>query len=108
VKLGGRDYLEWFRGRRDRDLAAGHRRTPTEERPAAQAKSEEKPPGAKSSEKESEQAKAQPKAEAKKESPKAQPSRRSVRRSGGPLVDKQLDKALEVIRSKLVAKEKAA
>jgi carboxyl-terminal processing protease len=108
VKLGGREYLEWFRGRRDRDLAAGHRRTPADDRPAAQAKSEETPPGTKAAEKESQQAKAQPKAEAKQESPKAQPSRRSARRSSGPLVDKQLDKALEVIRSKLVAKEKAA
>lgn len=108
VKLGTREYVEWFRARRDRDLAAGHRRTPAEKPAADQAKGESKPATARAEEKKTETAKAQPKAEARKESEKAEPKRRSTRRAGGPMVDKPLDKALEVIRSKLSAKDKAA
>ena len=106
VKLSFSEYRNWSAGRRDRDLAAGHRRTPAEKPAADQAKPEEKAAAAKSSEKAPEKAKAQP--EAKKESEKAEPKRRSSRRSGGSPVDRQLDKALEVIRGKLVAKDKAA
>ncbi len=44
----------------------------------------------------------------KKEAQKPEPKKASSRRSSGPFVDKQLDKALEVIRSKLEPKAKAA
>jgi carboxyl-terminal processing protease len=98
VKLTPSEYVRWYRGRRDRDLAAGHRRAPAEKPAADQAKSDTKPAAAKGQEK----------AEAKKEPEKAEPKRPSVRRSTGPFVDKQLDKALEVIRSKLAATAKAA
>jgi carboxyl-terminal processing protease len=98
VKLTTSEYVRWFRARRDRDLAAGHRRTPAEKPVADQGKADTRP----------EAAKRQKNAEAKEESEKAEPKRSSTRRSTGPFVDKQLDKALEVIRSKLSAKAKAA
>jgi carboxyl-terminal processing protease len=97
VKLTPSEYVRWYRGRRDRDLAAGHRRASAEKPAADQAKPDTKPAAAKGQEK----------AEAKKEPEKAEP-KRSSRRSSGPFVDKQLDKALEVIRSKLAANAKAA
>ena len=43
VKLGPSEYVTWFRGRRDRDLAAGHRRTPADQ---AKPISEREPPKA--------------------------------------------------------------
>ncbi len=105
VKLTPREYVDWFRARRDRDLAAGHRRTPTEtpqvEAEKAESKKEARPVEKKAEEK--------PKSEPlKKEAEKAQTKSGSRRRSSGPMVDKQLDKALEVLRGKLLAKEKAA
>ena len=109
VKLTPREYVEWFRARRDRDLAAGHRLTPPA-KPSDDKKTEEKPAEAKKDEpKKAEEKPAETKKDdSKKEAEKAQPKRRSTRRRSGPLVDKQLDKALEVIRSKLSAKAKAA
>jgi carboxyl-terminal processing protease len=104
VKLSFADYRNWSLGRRDRDLAAGHKRTPAEKPAADQAKTDAKPAVAKSAEKAPEKSKA----EAKKDTARAEPKRRSVRRSEGPFVDKQLDKALEVIRSKMSARDKAA
>jgi carboxyl-terminal processing protease len=104
VKLSHAEYRNWFLARRDRDLAAGHRRTPAEKPAADQSKPDAKPSASKAQDKEPEKAKA----EAKKDSEKAELKRRFARRSGSSLVDKQLDKALEVIRSKLGAKEKAA
>jgi carboxyl-terminal processing protease len=101
VKLGFADYARWARARRTHDLAAGHRRTPAQKPAADQAK-----PGPESEKAKKESDK--PKAEAKKESEKSEPKRASARRSDGPIVDKQLDKGLEVIRSKLDAKAKAA
>ncbi len=98
VKLTPSEYVRWFRGRRDRDLAAGHRRTPAGKPESDQGKPDSQPAAAKGQEK----------AQAKKEAEKAEPKRASTRRSNGPFVDKQLDKALEVIRSKLSAKAKAA
>ena len=52
--------------------------------------------------------KAQDKTESKKDQEKAQPNRRSPRQPSGPFVDRQLDKALEVLRSQLAEKAKAA
>ncbi len=94
VKLTPSEYVRWYRARRDRDLAAGHRRAPAADRskPGSQPTA----------------VKGQEKAEAKKVPERAEPKRPSVRRSAGPFVDKQLDKALEIIRSKLAAGAKAA
>jgi carboxyl-terminal processing protease len=104
VKLGPSEYYRWYIGRRDRDLAAGHRRPSGSSPETAKAKAE--PP--RGAAKEKEKAKAQDKPEPKKEPEKAQPKRRARRPASGPFVDKQLDKALEVLRSKLEAKAKAA
>jgi len=99
VKLTPREYVQWALGRHDRDQdasAKGHRRTPT---PSALA--------------ESEKGKAAPKTETSAAKPKAG-SEKSKAKSGrsheltGPFVDKQLDKALEILRSKLAPKTKAA
>jgi carboxyl-terminal processing protease len=116
VKLTPSEYVRWFRGRRDRDLAAGHRRTPAEKPAADQGKADSRPAVAKGQEKaeskkeaeKAESKKEAEKAESKKEAEKAEPKRPWARRSNGPFVDKQLDKALEIIRSNLAAKAKAA
>jgi carboxyl-terminal processing protease len=106
VKLSREEYRNWFMARRDRDLAAGHRHTPAEKPAAEPARSSEK---AKAEvKKEPEKNKAQAKSEPKKDAEKAEPKRWTPHRSNGPFVDKQLDKALEVIRSKVTAKAKAA
>jgi carboxyl-terminal processing protease len=124
VKLNSRDYFQWFMGRRDRDLAAGHRRTPAPKPEAEKTKDEAKPeaektkdeakPEAEKGKPESkpeaskEKEKAQDKADTTKEAEKARPRRGAARTGSRPYVDKVLDKALEVIRSKLEAKAKAA
>ncbi len=102
VKLSTNEYIRWFNGRRDRDLAAGHRKTPAPKPEAEKAKPESAKPKTEASKE-----KAQDKAEAKKEPEKPQAKRAASRRSTGPFVDKPLDKALEVIRSKLAAKPQA-
>ncbi len=99
VKLNPSEYFRWFMARRDRDLAAGHRRTPTPKPEAEKAKAESKP--------EASPEKAQDKAETKKDAEKPRSKRSSTRRSSEPYVDKPLDKALEVIRSKLEPKAQA-
>jgi len=91
VKLDNNEYRRWFMGRRNRDLAAGHRRIPAPKPEAEKAKAEAKPEATKE------------KAEAKKEPEKPQ-TKRAPRRPAGPFVDKPLDKGLEVIRSKLEPK----
>jgi carboxyl-terminal processing protease len=106
VKLSTSDYVRWLRARRTHDLAAGHRRTPAEKPATEQPKAGS--PESEKAKNESEKSKAQPKVEAKTDSEKSQPKRASARRADGPIVDKQLDKALEAIRSKLDAKAKAA
>src|SRR5262249_11248552 len=109
VKLAPSEYVRWFRGRRDRDLAAGHRRTPVEKpstEPSKPAPTDEKAKAEVKKEPEKEQAQA--KAEPKNDAERPEPKRPSPRRSAGPFVDKQLDKGLEVIRTKLNAKAKAA
>jgi carboxyl-terminal processing protease len=110
VKLSSRDYFQWFMGRRDRDMAAGHRRTPAPKPEAEKAKADSKPEAEKAkadSKPEASKEKAQDKAAAKNEPEKPQSKRAGLRRSSRPFVDKPLDKALEVIRSKLEPQAKA-
>jgi carboxyl-terminal processing protease len=105
VKLNAREHFQWFMGRRDRDMAAGHRRTPAPKPEAEKTKAEPKPEASKD--------KAEPKPEAskdkagtQKEAEKARPKRGASRPASRPFVDKARDKALEVLRSKLEAQAK--
>ncbi len=107
VKLTSRQHYEWFLDRRDRDMAAGHRRTPASKPETEKAKAETSKDKAESKP-EASQEKEKGKATAKNAAEKSQPKRSGTRRSSRPFVDKALDKALEVIRSKLEAKAKAA
>jgi carboxyl-terminal processing protease len=130
VKLSTNEYIRWFLARRDRDLAAGHRKSPAP-RPGAGAgsgagpaqgtsptgapteKAREKDASPKSREEtrrrfEEMKEKAQEKGASPKEPEKAQPKPRSPRQPAARLVDRPLDKALEVLRSKLDATAKAA
>jgi carboxyl-terminal processing protease len=96
VKLEPREFIRWFMARRDRDrdaLAKGHRRTPAPQSAADKAKAggpDEKP-----------QAKPDAKTDPTKGAPKTAEKKKAARPARGPYVDKQLDKALEVIRAKL-------
>jgi carboxyl-terminal processing protease len=83
VKLPNSEFIRWFQARvdRDRDAAAkGHRKTPV----ASPEGDQPKAPAAK---------------ETKKDEPKAKA--KSAETKGRPFVDKQLDKALEVVRAKV-------
>jgi carboxyl-terminal processing protease len=94
VKLNHRDFVNWFIARRERDrgaLAKGHRKT------AEPAKAGEKTEDKKAQEKPAEQT-GNGKTE-EKTAPKAISSQR--RAPSGPYVDKQLDRALEIIRARL-------
>jgi carboxyl-terminal processing protease len=92
VKLGQREFINWYMARRDRDkeaLARGHRKV-AEPQPAATTNTKtanDAKPQEKTDEKKAQPAKAQPKS-------KSGPSSR-------PFVDRQLDKALEVIRARM-------
>jgi carboxyl-terminal processing protease len=109
VKLSTREYLNWAWARRDRDLAAGHRRPSATKPEAEKSQAGVQPDASQEQARDHAQTKKEPeKPESKKEPEKAQPKRRSPRRSSGPFVDQQLDKALEVLRSKLQEKAKAA
>ena len=105
VKLTPREYVDWFRARRDHDLAAGHRRTPVETPKVEAEKTESKKDASLVEKKAEEKPKSEPQ---KKEAEKPQPKAGARRRPSGPMVDKQLEKALDVLRGKLLAKEKAA
>ncbi len=105
VKLTPREYVDWFRARRDRDLASGHRRTPAETPKVEAEKTESKKDASLVEKKAEEKPKSEPQ---KKEAEKPQPKAGARRRPSGPMVDKQLEKALDVLRGKLLAKEKAA
>jgi carboxyl-terminal processing protease len=125
VKLAPNDYFNWFVGRRDRDLAAGHRKmiagkVPAADEPKVKAdNAKPKTDDAKPKEKQQDGAAAKPadakpadskakeKAEVKKDAPKAQ-TRRTPHTSTLPFVDKQLEKALEVLRGKVNSQAKAA
>jgi carboxyl-terminal processing protease len=118
VKLAPNDYFNWFVGRRDRDLASGHRKMIAGKVPAAddaKSKAEDAKPkekakdaAAKPAETQAAETKGTPKADAKKDAPKAQTKRALPHAPAGPFIDKQLDKALEVLRGKLVPQAKAA
>jgi carboxyl-terminal processing protease len=123
VKLTPNEYFNWFIGRRDRDLATGHRKIAAAKAPAADDakvkadgdKSKDKPKdAAKSADSKPADAKpAEPKAkdkadDAKKDAPKPQTRRGRSHQPAGPFVDKQLDKALEVLKAKLAPQAKAA
>jgi len=100
VKLAPSEFGRWFvaRAERDRDsMAKGHRKPPAAEKGKA-AGGDDKP-----------QAKPDGKNEQKKGAEKAKEKKKSTRPAGGPFVDKQLDKALEVIRARMEeTKAKAA
>jgi carboxyl-terminal processing protease len=95
IKLSPIEYARWFVGRRDRDLKAaakGH----GNKQVAAKAET------GKAKEKSKEQEKAKDTG-----NPKGQLKVRSPHAESGPFVDKVLDRALEVIRSKLAGDQKA-
>jgi len=100
VKLAPSEFIRWFMARRERDrdsMAKGHRRPSAVEKGKADA-GDDKP-----------QAKASGKDEEKKAAEKAPEKKKSTHRAAGPYVDKQLDKALEVIRARMnETKAKAA
>jgi carboxyl-terminal processing protease len=98
VKLTPVQYHQWALARRDRDHAVGHRRTPV---PAA-SKPEAKPEATKETAKpEPAKETAKPEAAKDKKGAAAKPAK-------PPWADRQLDKALEVLRGKLAPKAKAA
>jgi carboxyl-terminal processing protease len=84
VKLVHSEFIRWFEARRDRDLdaaAKGHRKTP-----AAGADTDKSKADAK---------------DAKKDEVKTKATTKSADTKSTKFVDKQLDKALEVLRTKL-------
>jgi carboxyl-terminal processing protease len=96
VKLPQSEFINWFLARRDRDMdssAKGHRK-PFASQPEADKPKEKEKEAPKDAKKEA-------KAEPKKETEKSKARTRLPHRSSGPFVDKQLDKALEVIKAKL-------
>jgi carboxyl-terminal processing protease len=99
VKLTPAQHASWFLARRDRDLVTIGKRKPRDEaeKPKAEEK-EEKKEEAKGDEAKGEEPK---KAEEKKDDEANARSRRG--RGSRPFVDRQLDKALEVIKEKLDA-----
>jgi carboxyl-terminal processing protease len=99
VKLGPSEYFRWAFARRERDLATGLRRAPASPPDAQKAKSQAQPG--------STQEPAQDKTAAKKDQEKARAKGRSPHPAIGPFVDKQRDKALELLRAKLAEAEKA-
>jgi carboxyl-terminal processing protease len=91
VKLAHREFVNWFIARRERDrdaLAKGHRKTP-------------QPPSTEEKKANGSDAKPAEKADAKKTENKAESKAKSGQDSARPFVDKQLDKALEVIKTRL-------
>ncbi|MFI5457716.1 MAG: S41 family peptidase [Isosphaerales bacterium] len=92
VKLAPSEFMRWFVARQERDrdsMAKGHRKPPAAEK-GKTAGGDDKP-----------QAKPDGKSEQKKGAEKAPAKRKSARPAGGPFLDKQLDKALEVIRARM-------
>ena len=99
VKLGPSEYFRWAMARRDRDMAAGHRRASASPPEAQKTKADSQPGSTKE--------KPQDKTASQTNQEKAQAKRRSPRPASGPFVDRQRDKALEVLRAKLAEPEKA-
>jgi carboxyl-terminal processing protease len=98
LKLTPSQHYRWFEARRNRDLAAGHPRQSASKPDTEKAQAAANPEPSKE--------KAQGKEEPAKA--KAQPKRRTPQQATVPFVDKQRDKALEILRSKLDGKDKAA
>jgi carboxyl-terminal processing protease len=99
VKLTPSEYVRWAYGRRDRDTEAsakGRRKASSAHPGSDAAKTAQKSENPKENEKAV--AKAQEKSHAKTG---------AISEPSGPFVDKQLDKALEVIRAKLQTETKA-
>jgi carboxyl-terminal processing protease len=100
VKLAPSEFMRWYIARRERDresLAKGHRKPPGADKGKA-AGTDQKV-----------RAKADSKNEQKKDAQKAPEKKNRPRPSAGPYVDKQLDKALEIIRARMnEAKAKTA
>jgi carboxyl-terminal processing protease len=100
VKLAPSEFIRWFVARRDRDrdaLAKGHRKTPAPEKGKA-ADDGEKTRG-----------KAERKKDQKKDAETAPAKKATAQPAARPYVDKQLDKALEIIRARMAeAQPKAA
>ncbi len=94
VKLTHREFVTWFIARRERDrdaLAKGHRKT-NEPQPSGAVKGTDAKPE-----------KLAEKAQDQKASEKTGAKPKSAQGSPGTYVDKQLDKALEIIRARLAA-----
>jgi carboxyl-terminal processing protease len=112
VKLPMREFINWFRARHDRDQEAsakGHRKNPEagadadKTKAAADAKPEQQKAAADAKPEQKADAKAENKAAPADNETKngAGTSARSTRRQPGRFIDKQLDKALEILRGKL-------
>ena len=103
VKLPHSEYVRWFIARRERDFesaAKGHRKATNNTPPNEKAKPAE---GEKPTEK------GEAKTDDKKDEDKTKAKAKSSHEPAGPFVDKQRDKALEIIRAKVAeAKPKAA
>ena len=96
VKLNHRDFVAWFVARRERDrgaLAKGHRKTAEPDK--AGAKTEDKKPQEKTGDKPAQ------KTEAGKTQEKTAAKPNSAQASSAKFLDRQLDKALEIIRTRL-------
>jgi carboxyl-terminal processing protease len=98
VKLNPSEYFRWAIARRDRDLAAGLRRAGASPPDAQKTKAQSQPGHT--------QEPAKDKTAAKKDQEKTQAKRRSPFPTSGPFVDKQRDKALDLLRAKLAEVEK--
>jgi carboxyl-terminal processing protease len=95
VKLANSEFVRWFDGRRDRDqeaAAKGHRKTP-----ASVFKSGKTKPAPD----EKTQQKAEAKTDDKKTPEKGAAKSKTPHDPAQPFVDKQLDKAMEILRGKL-------
>jgi carboxyl-terminal processing protease len=98
-KLTHAQYRSWFFARRDRDraaLAKGQRKTSEPDKSAAKTDDKKTPAKAGANGE-----KAEVKAEAGKTQPKAGAKPSSSEATGAPFVDKQLDRALEIIRARI-------
>jgi carboxyl-terminal processing protease len=100
VKLAPSEFIRWYRGRLERDrgaLAKGHRKTPAAENG--------KPAGGD----EKAHSNANGKTEQNNDTDTAREKKKPAEPPAGPYIDKQLDKALQIIRARMdEAKAKAA
>ncbi len=98
VKLSPSEYVKWFVGRRDRDMKSAAKGHPHAVEPKPEA------------DKEKDKAKeaAKPKTDDKdKDKEKTRQTIRMPKKEAGPFVDKVLDKAIEVLKSKIGEEQKA-